>query len=207
MTRLYVVLAAVALVACSDDKPAATAEGDTKAEGAKKDAPKGRRGAAAAEGAGGGEATGEEVAPPKVEFQETDFTETDRSRDPFRPYADLFVEQAKNKVRSQLHVVAKEYSVDELKLVGLVTRIHPPRAMFVDPTGRGHVIDHGDFLGRPEIVHGGTTTADYEIHWRVDQVRETDVVLVREDPANPDVPSATRVVPLRTEDALLQQEP
>jgi type IV pilus assembly protein PilP len=141
-----------------------------------------------------------EQGPPKVEFQETDFSETDRSRDPFRSFAAVFVEQAKSKVKAQVHVVAKEYSVDELKLVGIVTRIHPPRAMFIDPSGKGHVVDHGDFLGRPEIVQGGTTTTDYEIHWRVDRVRPSDVVLIREDPANPDVPSATRVVQLRNND-------
>jgi type IV pilus assembly protein PilP len=141
-----------------------------------------------------------EPGPPKVEFQETDFGESDRSRDPFRSFAAVFVEQAKSKVKAQVHVVAKQYSVDDLRLVGIVTRIHPPRAMFVDPSGRGHVVDHGDFLGRPEIVQGGTTTTDYEIHWRVDRVREADVVLVREDPANPDVPSATRVCPIRKDD-------
>jgi type IV pilus assembly protein PilP len=135
-----------------------------------------------------------------VEFQETDFAETDRSRDPFRSFTDVFVEQAKSKVRSQVHVVAKNYALDELRLVGIVSRIHPPRAMFVDPSGKGHVVDHGDFLGKPEIVQGGTTTTDYEIHWRVDRVRESDVVLTREDPANPDVPSATRVFPLRGDD-------
>lgn len=144
--------------------------------------------------------------PPKVEFQETDFSETDRSRDPFRSYAAVFVEQAKSKVKAQVHVVAKQYSVDELRLVGIVTRIHPPRAMFVDPSGRGHVVDHGDFLGRPEIVQGGTTTTDYEIHWRVDRVRGSDVVLVREDPANPDVPSATRVVPIRSSEDQIPME-
>jgi type IV pilus assembly protein PilP len=139
---------------------------------------------------------------PKAEFQEVDFTETDRSRDPFRSYADLFVEQAKSRVRSQLHVVAKQYAVDELKLVGIVSRIHPARAMFVDPSGKGHVVDSGDFVGKAEIVQGGSSAADYEIHWRVDRVRESDLVLVRADPANPDVPSATRVIPLRTEDVL-----
>jgi type IV pilus assembly protein PilP len=144
----------------------------------------------------------QEVVLPKVEFQETDFAETERSRDPFRPYAEVFMAAAKSKVRSQLHVVAKQYSLDELRLVGIVSRLHPPRAMFVDPRGVGYVVDHGDFVGRPEIVQGGTTSADYEIHWRVDRVRDSDVVMVREDPSNPDVPSATRVVPLHTDDVI-----
>ena len=45
----------------------------------------------------------------------------------------------------------------------------------------------------------GRTGASYEINWRVDRIRDGDIVLIREDPANPDVPSATRVIPLRPE--------
>jgi type IV pilus assembly protein PilP len=84
--------------------------------------------------------------------------------------------------------------------VGIVSRIQPAKAMLVDPTGKGHVIKRGQFVGRAEIVQGGTSGADYEINWRVERVRDSDVVLVREDPANPDVPSATRVISLRTAD-------
>lgn len=132
-----------------------------------------------------------------VEFQESDSTESDLSRDPFRSFTEVFfTNQPGGGSSPQLQVVAKKYALDELKLVGIVTRAHPPRAMFVDPSGKGHVVDHGDFLGKPEIVRGGTTASDYAIHWRVDRVRETDVVLIRENPANPDVPSATRVFSL-----------
>jgi type IV pilus assembly protein PilP len=46
----------------------------------------------------------------------------------------------------------------------------------------------------------GTAGTVYEINWRVDRIRSSDIVLVREDPSNPDVPSATRVIPLRPED-------
>lgn len=192
---LVALLISVALLGCGEDAPAHGAASAAASGSAAPKKGKSRRGQPEPEPS----ASAGEQLPPKVEFQETDFTETDRSRDPFRSFAAVFVEQAKSKVRAQVHVVAKDYSVDELRLVGIVTRIHPPRAMFVDPSGKGHVVDHGDFLGRPEIVQGGTTTTDYEIHWRVDRVRESDVVLVREDPANPDVPSATRVCPLRAE--------
>jgi type IV pilus assembly protein PilP len=143
---------------------------------------------------------GEEEGPPAVEFQEADFAETERSRDPFRSFAKLFSEQAKSKIKSQRDVVLEQYSVDELRLIGIVTRIEPAKAMMVDPTGKGHVISRGQFIGRPEIVQGGSSGADYEINWRVQRIRDSDIVLVREDPANPDVPTATRVSPLRPED-------
>jgi type IV pilus assembly protein PilP len=142
--------------------------------------------------------------PPRVEFP-VDFSESSRSRDPFQSFASDFAEEAKKRVRSQREVILDQYSLDELKLTGIVTRITPSRAMLVDPTGKGHVIHGGQFVGKAEIVQGGAGSADYEINWRVDRVRENDVVLVREDPANPDVPSATRVIPLRPDEAIIDQ--
>ena len=72
----------------------------------------------------------------------------------------------------------------------------------MDPTGRGWIVIKGQFLGRPEIVHaGGQGGVDYELNWRVDRIRDGDIVLVREDPAHSDVQAATRVIPLRTETA------
>lgn len=138
-------------------------------------------------------------APPTVEFQETDFSEGDRSRDPFRSFARAFADEAKTKIKSQREVVLDQYSVDELKLVGIVTRIQPERALLIDPTGKGHIIIRGQFVGRAEIVQGGASGADYEINWRVERIRDSDIVLVRDDPTNPDVPSATRIIQLRPE--------
>ncbi len=90
------------------------------------------------------------------------------------------------------------YGIDELKLIGLVTRTETPRAMLVDPTGRGWVVTKGQFIGRPEIVRsGGPGGVDYELNWKVDRIRDGDLVLIREDPAHADVPPATRVIPLR----------
>jgi type IV pilus assembly protein PilP len=105
-------------------------------------------------------------------------------------------------VRSQREVVLDQYGLDELKLVGLVTGIRPARAMFIDPGKTGHVVREGQFMGRSEVVQGDSSGTTYEINWRVDRIRETDIVLVREDPANPDAPTATRVIPLRPEDVL-----
>jgi type IV pilus assembly protein PilP len=138
--------------------------------------------------------------PPQREFPESEFTETERSRDPFRPYARKFAEEAKGRVKSQRQVLLAEFSVDDLKLIGIVTRIQPSRAMLVDPTGKGHVVRRGDFVGRADLVQmAGASGATYELNWRLDRIRDGDVVLVREDPNNPDVPAATKVIPLRPE--------
>lgn len=145
--------------------------------------------------------SGKQDAPPAVEFQETDFAETERSRDPFRSFVKMFAEQSKTHLKTQREVVLEQYAIDELKLVGIVTRVDPPRAMLVDPTGKGTVVHRGQFIGRAEIVQGGKSGADYEINWRVERIRDSDIVLVREDPANPDVPTATRIIPLRPEES------
>lgn len=136
----------------------------------------------------------------RKEFPEAEFTETERSRDPFRSFSHKFVEEAKGTVHSQREVVLAEFAVDDLKLVGIVTRIDPARAMLVDPSGKGHVVHRGDFVGRADVVQlGGQSGSTYQLNWRLDRIRDGDVVLVREDPNNPDVPAATKVIPLRPE--------
>ena len=141
--------------------------------------------------------------PPKVDVQETEFTENERSRDPFRSFAKSFAQDTKARVHSQREVILSQYALDELKLIGIVTRAEPAKAMLVDPTGKGFVIQRGQFVGRADVVQAaGASGTVYEINWRVDRIRPSDVVLIREDPSNPDVPSATRVIPLRPEDGV-----
>ncbi|UQA63324.1 pilus assembly protein PilP [Polyangium aurulentum] len=169
---------------------------------------------APAQPAAGGEPAGAAAAPPSArgdagaalptnlpdiperQFTEADFSETDRNRDPFRGFASLFAQQAKGRSVQQRQVLVDRYSLDELKLVGVVTR-GPARALFTDPTGLGWVLKVGDYVGKPEIVHtGGPSGADVAINWRVDRIRESDVVFVREDPAHPEIAPVTRVVAL-----------
>jgi type IV pilus assembly protein PilP len=180
------------LAACGDD-PAPTAN---SAKAPAKTAP--AKGKPAASSAAAPSAS--MAPPPKFELVEAEFTETERSRDPFRSFLDIFKEETKGTAKSQRQVVLSQYAIDELKLIGIVTRAEPAKAMLVDPQGVGHVVQRGQFVGKPDIVQAaGRTGASYEINWRVDRVRAGDIVLIREDPANPDVPSATRVIPLRPE--------
>jgi type IV pilus assembly protein PilP len=138
--------------------------------------------------------------PPKaVEFTENDFAENDHNRDPFRSYASLFIDKGDKVSKNQLPVVLPQYSIDELKLVAIVISGDYPRAMLLDPSGTGWVIKRGDYLGRPDTVHtGGTNGTDYQLNWRVDRVREGDIVLSREDRAL-NAPPATRIIPLHPE--------
>jgi type IV pilus assembly protein PilP len=136
---------------------------------------------------------------PRPPIDESEFVESDLSRDPFRSYAKTFITQPGGIRPVDREVLGSEYSLDELKLVGIVTRMEPAKAMIVDPSGKGWVIKRGQFVGRADVVQGGGGTSTYEINWRVDRIRDGDVVFVREDPQNRDVPTITRIVPLRPE--------
>lgn len=139
---------------------------------------------------------------PRMEFSENDFVESDRNRDPFRSYVSIFTPEPNKRLVQgpQREVLLPQYSLDELKLVAIVTGGDYPRAMVVDPQGKGWVIKRGDWIGRPEIVHiGGANGSDYPINWRVSKVRDGDIVFTREDPAQPGIPPATRVIALRPE--------
>jgi type IV pilus assembly protein PilP len=144
------------------------------------------------------------LAPPpiaRMDFAENDFVESDRNRDPFRTYVATFAPPERQRTaQNQRAVVLPQFSIDELKLVAIVTGGEYPRAMVIDPGGKGWVLKRGDFVGRPEIVHiGGANGADYQLNWRVEKVRDGDLVFLREDPAQPGIPPATRVVTLHPE--------
>lgn len=152
------------------------------------------------------------LAPPpiaKVDFAENDFVESDRNRDPFRSYASVFAPEPANRkvAQNQRTVLLSQYSIEELKLVAIVLGGEYPRAMVIDPGGKGWVLKRGDFVGRPEVVHtGGANGADYQLNWRVDKVRDGDLVLLREDPAQPGIPPASRVVTLHPEQDQLKDK-
>ena len=147
---------------------------------------------------------GASMAPPpigRMDFAENDFVESDRNRDPFRTFIATFAPpESKRVAQNQRAVILPQFSIDELKLVAIVTGGDYPRAMVIDPGGKGWVLKRGDFVGRPEIVHiGGANGADYQLNWRVDKVRDGDLVFLREDPAQPGIPPASRVVTLHPE--------
>jgi type IV pilus assembly protein PilP len=131
-------------------------------------------------------------------YTENDFVESDRNRNPFRYFP---IVQTAAKLKDEIHdVEMPTYGIDDVRLVAIVLGGDQPRAMFVDPTTRGTVVYKGTFLCRPDVVRvPGSTNLEYAIHWRVDRIRENEVVLIREDPAQPQIPAATRVVPLHPE--------
>ena len=151
--------------------------------------------ATAAASASASSQAAEEEAP--VAFSEADFVESEESRDPYREYTSLFVRPIDD-LNQELgrKVKAPMYALDELKLVGIISRTND-RAMLVDPKGYGWIVHTGDFLGRAELVStGGTEAQEVPLNWKVDRIRPNDVVFVREDPARPQIARSTRVFPL-----------
>jgi type IV pilus assembly protein PilP len=133
------------------------------------------------------------------EYTENDFVESDRNRDPFRSFL-VQNQVATRQALNQRKVELAQYSIDELKLVAIQTGGDQARAMFVDPSGKGTVVYKGSFVCRSEVVHiGGSNGPEYQLNWRIDRIREGDVVLIREDPAQPAIPPATRVIQLHPE--------
>jgi type IV pilus assembly protein PilP len=194
---LAITLAIAAFAGCGEEEPIVVGGGTAPPN--QPAAPAGTGPARAARGAdAGADAASPDLPPlPLREFQEADFTESDRSRDPFRSFETVFATQSKTRVTIQRQVLVDRYALDELKLVGVVGRGNS-RALLTDPAGLGWVVKVGDFVGKAELVHaGGPGGVDVAINWRVDRIRDGDVVFIREDPSHPEIPPTTRVIALR----------
>ena len=133
---------------------------------------------------------------PQREYEADLFVESQENRDPYRNYAYLFVARIDGPQRVQRKVKAGAYSIDDLKLTGIISR-GTRRAMFTDSSGFGWVMYTGDYVGKADVVNvGGSEGRDVEINWRIDRIRPKDIVFIREDAAHPEIPPTTRVVPL-----------
>jgi len=146
------------------------------------------------------------ASPPPVEVQEAlaprrhaipdeALVEGVGSRDPFRAFAASRLLPPPDVRPRKAHRIP----VDQLKLVALITNTPTPRAMLVDPAGKGYIVTQGELVGRPEA------DGDRLASFRVDRIREGDVVLVREDASELPGAGSTRVLALPRE-PLLQAE-
>ena len=134
------------------------------------------------------------AAPVKEETSSAAKPPTPPGRDPFEPSAEIAAAPPPKSVDDRPRK-SKRFTIDELKLVGIVSTSDAPRAMLVDPRGKGWVVTRGELIGRPEMLRDGR--GEHSVSWRVDRIRESDVILVREDATHSPVPSSTRVLALR----------
>ncbi len=202
-STIWTVLAASSLlttVGCGEPEVSTGPVRPRPASGAPgKRGPSGGAGAAAARPTTQAAADGGVDASPQFVLEEEDFVEDDvRNRDPFRSYVHLFKVEAPRVV--QRRVLMPDVTIDQMKVIAIVTRLPRPRAMIVDPTGVGHVVRRGDYLGRAEVVRtGGSDGIAVTLNWRVERIRDGEVVLVREDPTSPQQEPLRRVLPLHDE--------
>lgn len=145
-------------------------------------------------------ATAEEAAPTgptAMVYPDSDFVEADTNRDPFRPFATLFVPHAVEPGVIQRRVIMDHTAVDEMHLIAIVSGVANPSAMLTGTDGTGHTVHRGDFVGRAEVVQtGGEDSVPVTLNWRVERIRDDAVILSREDPTAPNRPPLTREIAL-----------
>ena len=141
------------------------------------------------------------AASPSAQLQivDGDFVENDGNRDPFRSFLAAAPSSSVNIPVSTvtiLPVILKNYSIDELKLVAIILSGDYPRALFIDPTGQDYILRRGMLLGKPEIMHPVNSMQVYPLYWKVDAIKSSEVVLIREDPTHPEAVPIYREIPL-----------
>jgi type IV pilus assembly protein PilP len=153
----------------------------------------------AAKSASAGTSALEQAEAGKSVLKDSDFVESEGNRDPFRSYEEIF--RPPGAPRAQRPVLLANTEIDKLRLIAIVTGIEQPRAMLVDEEGVGYVTTRGDYVGRADVVRtGGAENLAVTVNWRIDRIRDNEVVLARDDPSGPNRPPLTRIIPLRGED-------
>jgi type IV pilus assembly protein PilP len=185
------VLASTTLAACGDENKAeGGGEGGGRSAAGKKGKP--AKGAAAA--AGKDKDTGRELA--QMVFKDEDFVPSIRNRDPFQSYSVQFKAKAPDEM--QRRVIMSTTAIEDMRLIAIVTGVSQPKAMLVDPADVGHVVERGDYIGRPKVVQA-TGSVSMAINWRVDRIRDNEVVLTQQDPTDPTRAALTKIIPLKDE--------
>jgi type IV pilus assembly protein PilP len=163
---LTITLAAL-VGACGDSAPATTT---TRGSGS----PTGRRNNAAA--AAGDAGPDQDASGPPAHgrvVQDIDFTESDRSRDPFRSFAREIAPQAESQGPGIdiASIKLSDRSLDELQVIAIIVGVSSPYAMLTDTTGAGTIIRRGDLVGRPDtIVTPGENGGPHQVPWRVARI-------------------------------------
>ena len=101
----------------------------------------------------------------KRSLSKEDFTEADNNRDPFRSFLSSFAVQ--QVVKPGHKIVLEKFSIEELKLAGIITGELQPRAMFIDPSGQGVSVIRGDHMSKADAVV--TRIAPDRVYLRIEE--------------------------------------
>jgi Tfp pilus assembly protein PilP len=133
-------------------------------------------------------------------FKDDDFVESERHRDPFRSFA----LGSRNKggeqgvPDNQRMVIMPETPVEEMKLIAVISGLTRPKAMLTDSKNVGYVVQRGDYVGRPKVFQS-TGSVAMTLNWRVERIRDNEVVLTRQDPAEQGRPPLSRIISMHDE--------
>jgi type IV pilus assembly protein PilP len=156
----------------------------------------GRGGAPGGAGPASAAAAGQKKPRDPLVLKDEDFVESTRNRDPFRSYSLSFRARAPEEM--QRRVIMPTTAVEEMRLIAIVGGMPRPKAMLVDPGNVGYVVERGDYIGRPKMIQA-TGSVSMTLNWRVDRIRESEVVLTQQDPADPTRAALTKIIPLHDE--------
>ena len=140
-----------------------------------------------------------DAGPAALVYADEAFVEIDvQQRDPFRHFEiEVIAPPAVESIMS-------DTSVDEMRVLGIITGGLGGRAMIADRSGVGYTVRARQYIGRPETVQvGGSDGIAIPLVWRVDRIRANEVVLTRENPSAPDQPALTRTLTLRSDEQML----
>jgi hypothetical protein len=190
--RCYAVLAlALVLMACGDEPAPVGRSGGVAVPAAPAAA-----GAAPGAAAGAGAAAAPTGPREPIAYKDEDFVESISNRDPFKLYTTQYRADLPEGVQRRVYMPTT--AVEEMRLIAIVTGVPKPKAMLLDPVGVGHVVERGDYVGRPKVIQASGNVA-MTLNWRVDRIRDNEVVLTQEDATDPTRIAMTKIIPLREE--------
>jgi hypothetical protein len=131
----------------------------------------------------------------KLVLRDEDFVESERNRDPFRSYSLTVGVKGEPELPldPQRPVVMPDTNVEEMRLIAVVLGLARPKAMLTAPDGVGYVVQRGDYLGKPKVLQA-TGSVPMTLNWRVDRIREHEVVLTRQDPTDASHTPMSRII-------------
>jgi hypothetical protein len=130
----------------------------------------------------------------KLILKDDDFVESARNRDPFRSFVAVPGPRGPEAtIDPQRPVVMPNTAVEEMKLIAVVLGLPRPKAMLTDAGGVGYVVQRGDYLGKPKLLQA-TGSVPMTLNWRVDRIREHEVVLTRQDPTDASHTPMSRII-------------
>lgn len=144
------------------------------------------------------------IRSPKI--TETDFIESIKRRDPFRPYIEVIVPKPEIRETVQRDIKLEEYDIEQLRLIAIITNVGDPRAMVIPPNGEGFILRRGDYVGKADYIDPGSGAERIQINWKVHRIHgsgkkeERGVYLVRDDPLTPTPDDVTRFMPLHPQE-------